>query len=37
MVDRIFTWIGASDKLIEGKSTFHIEMEETKNIFENEL
>jgi DNA mismatch repair protein MSH6 len=35
IVDRIFTRIGASDKLIEGKSTFYIEMEETKNIIEN--
>jgi DNA mismatch repair ATPase MutS len=30
--DRIFTRIGASDRLIEGKSTFFIEMEETLNI-----
>ena len=35
LVDRIFTRIGAMDKLIEGKSTFYIEMEETKNILEN--
>ena len=35
IVDRIFTRIGASDKLIEGKSTFYIEMEETKSIIEN--
>jgi DNA mismatch repair protein MSH6 len=27
-VDRIFTRIGASDNLVEGKSTFFIEMEE---------
>ena len=32
VVDRIFTRIGASDRLIEGKSTFSIEMEETLNI-----
>lgn len=32
IVDRIFTRIGASDKLLEGKSTFFIEMEETLNI-----
>lgn len=32
VVDRIFTRIGASDKLMEGKSTFYIEMEETLNI-----
>ena len=29
IVDRIFTRIGSSDSLIEGKSTFYIEMEET--------
>jgi DNA mismatch repair protein MSH6 len=32
IIDRIFTRIGASDRLVEGKSTFFIEMEETKNI-----
>ena len=31
-VDRIFTRLGASDRILEGKSTFFIEMEETKNI-----
>jgi len=31
LVDRIFTRIGASDKLMEGKSTFFIEMEEAAN------
>ena len=31
-VDRIFTRIGASDRLMEGKSTFYIEMEETYHI-----
>lgn len=31
MVDRIFTRIGAGDKLVEGKSTFYIEMEEVRN------
>lgn len=31
-VDRIFTRLGASDRILEGKSTFYIEMEETKNI-----
>lgn len=35
IVDRIFTRIGASDKLLEGKSTFFIEMEETKTILES--
>lgn len=32
VVDRVFTRIGASDKLEAGKSTFFIEMEETKSI-----
>ena len=31
-VDRIFTRLGASDRILEGKSTFFIEMEETKSI-----
>lgn len=31
-VDRIFTRIGASDRILEGKSTFFVEMEETSNI-----
>jgi len=31
-IDRIFTRIGASDRILEGKSTFFIEMEETFNI-----
>lgn len=35
LVDRIFTRIGASDKLELGKSTFFIEMEETKSILEH--
>ena len=30
--DRIFTRLGASDRILEGKSTFFVEMEETKNI-----
>lgn len=34
-VNRIFTRVGASDKLLEGKSTFFVEMEEAKNIVEN--
>eukprot|EP00826_Nyctotherus_ovalis_P020446 TRINITY_DN1641_c0_g1_i11.p1 TRINITY_DN1641_c0_g1~~TRINITY_DN1641_c0_g1_i11.p1 ORF type:complete len:237 (+),score=90.54 TRINITY_DN1641_c0_g1_i11:540-1250(+) len=33
-VDRIFTRIGASDRLLEGKSTFFVEMEEAKNVLE---
>jgi len=32
LVDRIFTRLGASDRLCTGKSTFYIEMEETLNI-----
>ena len=28
-VDRVFTRIGASDRILEGKSTFFVEMEET--------
>ena len=31
-IDRIFTRIGASDRILEGKSTFFVEMEETSNI-----
>lgn len=31
-VDRIFTRIGASDRILEGKSTFFVEMEETLNL-----
>lgn len=34
LVDKIFTRIGASDKLLENKSTFFVEMEETKAILE---
>ena len=41
IVDRIFTRIGASDRLSEGKSTFFVEMEETalicKHATENSL
>jgi DNA mismatch repair protein MSH6 len=33
-VDRVFTRIGASDRILEGKSTFYIEMEETKTILQ---
>lgn len=35
VIDRIFTRIGASDKLELGKSTFFIEMEETKSVIEH--
>ena len=31
-IDRIFTRIGSSDRILEGKSTFFVEMEETGNI-----
>ena len=31
-VDRIFTRIGASDRILEGKSTFFVEMEETCSV-----
>ena len=34
-IDRIFTRIGASDSIFEGKSVFFMEMEETKQIVEN--
>lgn len=32
VVDRIFTRLGASDKLVEGKSTFFVEMEDLYNL-----
>jgi len=32
LFDRIFTRIGASDRILEGKSTFFVEMEEAVNI-----
>ena len=34
-IDRIFTRLGASDRILEGKSTFFVEMEETKAILES--
>lgn len=34
VVDRIFTRIGASDRILENKSTFFIELEETKAILD---
>ena len=35
IVDRIFTRIGATDRILEKKSTFFIELEETKTILDN--
>ena len=35
MIDRIFTRIGASDRILEGKSTFYVEMEETNSILQS--
>jgi DNA mismatch repair protein MutS len=35
VVDRIFTRVGASDNLIEGQSTFMVEMTETANLLHN--
>lgn len=32
LFDRVFTRIGASDRILEGKSTFFVEMEETATI-----
>jgi DNA mismatch repair protein MSH6 len=32
IVDRIFTRLGASDRILESKSTFFVEMEETSEI-----
>ena len=34
IVDRVFTRIGASDRILENKSTFFVELEETKAICE---
>ncbi|KAM3135397.1 hypothetical protein pb186bvf_012555 [Paramecium bursaria] len=34
-VDRIFCRLGATDRILEGKSTFYIELEETKTILEH--
>lgn len=35
LVDRVFTRVGASDNLYQGKSTFLVEMSETANIIKN--
>ena len=32
VVDRVFTRLGASDRILENKSTFFVELEETKAI-----
>ena len=32
--DQIFCRIGASDRIIEGKSTFYVELEETRRIID---
>ena len=34
-MDRIFTRLGASDRLLEGKSTFFVEMEECQNVIKH--
>ena len=34
IVDRVFTRIGASDRILENKSTFFVELEETKTVLE---
>ena len=34
-VDRIFTRIGASDRILEGQSTFFVELSETSTILNN--
>ena len=34
MVDRVFTRLGASDRILENKSTFFVELEETKTVIE---
>lgn len=34
-VDRIFTRLGASDRLLEGKSTFFVEMEECQSVIKH--
>ena len=35
MVDQIFTRVGANDKILENKSTFFLELEETKHIIDH--
>ena len=35
VVDQIFTRIGANDRILENKSTFFVELEETKIILDN--
>ena len=33
-VDKIFTRLGAEDRILQGKSTFWVEMEETKTVLD---
>ena len=33
-IDRIFTRVGASDRILEGKSVFFVELEETKQVLD---
>ena len=35
IVDRVFTRLGASDRILENKSTFFIELEETKAVLDD--
>jgi DNA mismatch repair protein MSH6 len=35
VVDRVFTRLGASDRILENKSTFFIELEETKAVLDD--
>lgn len=35
VVDRVFTRIGANDRILNGQSTFFVELEETSNILKN--
>lgn len=34
LVDKIFTRLGASDSIMDGKSTFYVELEETSLMME---
>lgn len=35
LVDRIFTRLGATDRIMEGESTFFVELQETANILQH--